>query len=289
MSPRRTSAVLLLIPLLGVRLGAQHALMAEDGGKMSWVRAAMGTAPCVEKDGKLTRISTRGFFLEHVSDYLPAFVTVRDIFARDSFTSTDSGGATANTFLFNATLETGYSLHDVFLVLELVPEGAEKTIFLLQVDDLEPFKGKLVTAQVHMTRRLDSGVYHLHLFSHGEEVLQSQIPLREREHALDRMVAERIKGVQVASPRLLFGPAPEYPPSLKSANIKGQAVISVRIGTNGAVYDPVVKSATAPAFGEQALDAVRLWRFVPTVKSDGPVETAALLPFNFEPPKRQLE
>jgi TonB family protein len=284
MSPRRTSAVLLLIPLLSARLGAQQVLMAEDGGKMSWVRAAIGSGPCVEKDGKLTQISTRGFVLTDVSDYLPAFVTVRDIFARDSYMVAPGNPSSANTFLLNATLETAYSLKDVFLVLELVPDSAEKTIFLLEVGDLAPFQEKAITVAAPMTRKLGTGVYHLHLFSHGEEVLQSEIPPGRREAALDRMVAERIKGVQAAPPRLLFGPPPVYPPSLKSAKIKGQAVISVRIGVNGAVLNPAVKSSTNPAFGDAALEAVLQWRFLPTVKNDIPVETAALLPFNFAPP-----
>jgi TonB family protein len=288
MSPRRACAFLLVVPLLAARLVAQNALMAADDGKMSWVRAANGTAACVEKDGKLTQISPRGFTLQHVSDYLPAFITVRDVFARDSYLTTNAVGATANTFLFNATLETGYALKDVFLVLELVPDDAEKSIFLLEVDGLQPFREKMISVSAPMTRRLGPGVYRLHLFSHGEEVLQSLIPVDERERALDRMVAERIKGVQAASPRLLFGPPPVYPASLKSANVKGQAVLSVRIGTNGAVLDPVVKSSTDSAFGESALEAVRAWRFLPSVKDDGPVETVALLPFNFEPPKRQL-
>lgn len=211
MRPRRTSAVLLLIPLFAARLAAQHVLMAEDNGKMSWVRAAQGVAPCVETDGKMVRISTKGFLLRDVSDYLPAFITVRDVFARDSYMMTENRGSTANTFLFNATLETGYSLSDVFLVLELVPETAEKTIFLMEIGDLVPFQEKAIAVAAPMTRRLGSGIYHLHLFSHGEEVLQSGIPPAEREAALDRMVAERMEGVKAASPRLLFGPAPVYP------------------------------------------------------------------------------
>jgi TonB family protein len=285
MNPRRSFAVLLLVPLLAARLGAQQVLMAEDNGKLSWVRGAQGIEPCVEKDGNLVQISTKGFVLKPVTDYLPAFITVRDVFARDSYMMTTDRGSTSNTFLFNATLETGYALKNVFLVLELVPETSEKTIFLMEVGDLEPFHDKAITVTAPMTHRLGSGIYHLHLFSHGEEVLQSQIPAGEREAALDKMVAERIEGIHAASPKLLFGPAPGYPASLKSANIGGQAVISLRIGTNGAVYNPVVKSATNPAFGEEALAAIRAWRFLPTVRNEAPVETEALIPFKFQPPR----
>jgi TonB family protein len=211
---------------------------------------------------------------------------VRDVFASDSYLITADSGSASNTFLFNATLETGYALKDVFLVLELLPENTEKTIFLMEVGDLVPFKDKAIELKVPMTRRLGSGTYHLHLFSQGEEVFQSGIPSEEREAALDRMVAERIQGVQAASPKLLFGPAPEYPKALKAANVRGQAVIALRIGTNGAVLGPVVKSATDPAFGQEALAAIRVWRFLPTVKASVPVDTNAQIPFSFEPPNR---
>lgn len=76
------------------------------------------------------------------------------------------------------------------------------------------------------------------------------------------MTQKRIAGVQEAPPQPLLGPGPEYPPSLLKAGANGQAIIALRIGVNGQVYDPTVKSAMAPAFGEAALVAVRLWRFL---------------------------
>jgi TonB family protein len=46
-----------------------------------------------------------------------------------------------------------------------------------------------------------------------------------------------------------------------------------------------VKSATDPAFGEAALRAVRIWRFLPKVKDDNPVETKVDIPIVFARPK----
>ena len=94
-----------------------------------------------------------------------------------------------------------------------------------------------------------------------------------------------IKDVHEAPPNFFFGPRPEYSPELKKANLRGQAVISVRIGTNGDVFDPVVKSATDTAFGLAALQAVRLWHFLPRVRNDYPVETKVDIPVVFSPPK----
>jgi protein TonB len=98
------------------------------------------------------------------------------------------------------------------------------------------------------------------------------------------MVVSRIKDVHNAAPKFFFGPPPEYPPELKKANLKGQATVSIRIGANGAVYDPVVKSSTDPAFGEAALRAVKVWRFLPKVKDDSPMETKVDVPVVFARP-----
>jgi len=132
---------------------------------------------------------------------------------------------------------------------------------------------------------LGSGSCRLYIFSRGIEVLQSTILPADSEAALDRMVAARIKDVHAQGPKLLFGPPPEYPSSLTAANLKGQAMVAIHIGTNGAVSNPVVRSATDPAFGDAAMAAVQMWRFLPTVKDDHAVETQAVVPFTFEPPK----
>jgi len=286
----RIRAILLLFPTLMAPLAAQHVLLAEYSGKMYPVRAASGLRPCVERDGRVVSISTRGFALAEAPEYLPAFVSVRDVYVHNTSLTSDGVGSLNNTFYFNATFESRYHLKDVFLVLELDTEEAGKMIFLREVGDLKPSHETPVSAIVPMSYPLGSGSYHLHLFSGGVEVLQSEIPFDEREAALDRMVAKRIENVQSAAPALFVGPAPSYPAGLKKANVKGRATISIRIGANGAVYDPAIKNATDPAFGKEALAAVRLWRFLPKVKDGRPVETMADVPINFDlpnPPKGQ--
>ena len=135
-----------------------------------------------------------------------------------------------------------------------------------------------------MTSAIGSSRYTFHVFSGGAEVLQSQIPFGERYAALNKMVAARIKGVQEAAPKLFMGLGPEYPAALMKQNIKGRAVISVRVGPNGDVFDPVIKSATDPAFGDAALAAVKLWRFLPRVRNGYPVEAMVDVPVVFAPP-----
>ena len=74
---------------------------------------------------------------------------------------------------------------------------------------------------------------------------------------------------------------------LLQAKTRGQAIISIHIDARGQVSNPAVKSAAAPAFGEAALAAVRLWRFVPEVKGGRPVEAQVDLPFDFTPPEKK--
>jgi TonB family protein len=287
MSPRRTSAVLLLIPVLAARVSAQHVLMAENDGKMALVRAVSGSLPCVETGGSVKPIiGSRGFVLKDVPEYLPAFVAMRDVTVFDhtvSVAGTSIQGV-GNEIGFDAKLESGCPLEDVFLAIELTPSLAERSIFIVEVGKLEANKEKRVAVTVESPVKLGRGKFRAYLFSGGLEVLQSGIAPDVREAAFDRIVAKRIKDVVEAPPKLFFGPVPKYPASLMKENVKGEAVVAIRIGRNGAVYDPVVRSATEPAFGDAALAAVRLWRFLPKVRDSAPVETEAVVPISFDLP-----
>ena len=282
---RLLAPALLLLCLPAARLGAQHVLLVEDEGKFYVVRAADGDKPRVEKDGKVVTLNAYRYALKDVPEYLPAFVTVRNVSVKTTYATVRTGAEQINNdFHFDAEFETGYHLRDVFVVLALDTEQGGKRLFLWEVGELKPNKGRDVHIIAPMEAAVGSGRYTFHLFSGGAEVLQSQVSFGERNAALNRMVAARIKDVHEAVPKLFMGLGPEYPPALRKQNIKGRAVISVRIGANGDVFDPVIKSATDPAFGDAALAAVKLWRFLPKVSNGYPVETMADVPVVFTPP-----
>jgi TonB family protein len=285
MSPRNTLAAFLLIPLLAGRLAAQTVLMAENDGKMSWVRAARGADPCVEVNGKIKSILTEGFALKDVPEYMPVFVSVKNIKASTRWLNTSSGQEINHQFLFDATFQSVYALKDVFLVLDITTENKGKHIFLNQIGDMEPNKERSVSTDFPMSEQMGHWKYKLHIYSEGVEVLQSEIPFGVREAALNRMVAVRIKDVHSQAPKLFVAATPEYPPSLKSANLAGRVMVAFRIGPNGAVYNPVVKSATDPAFGDAALAAVRVWRYLPQVVDGAPMGIDVVVPVVFEQPK----
>ncbi len=249
---------------------------------MFLVCGANGTTPLVQMEDKVVPITPHGFALREVPEFAPFYVTVRNVSVRTTSNSTRNGeGQFNNDFHFNADFESDRRLADMFVVIALESEQAGMTLFLWGVGTLEPGRTKGVSIVVPMSTPIGSGRYTVHLFSGGAEVMQSMLPFGESEMAMNRMVASRIKDVKDAGPKFFFGPAPVYPPELKKANLKGQAIVSVRIGANGEVYDPLVKRATDPAFGDAALRAVRLWRFLPRVRDGYPVETKVDVPILF--------
>jgi len=282
---RRWGPVCFLLASLAAPLAGQHTLFAERDGKFFVVRRVHGNTAIVEVSGKQVVADEGQYNLEPSDDYLPVFVAVRDVEVK--IRHLNMGGATmSREWMFQATCETPYALDDVYVVLVMTSATKEKTIFVQEVGALEPHQSKLVTAKLRLAFDLGKGKYTLHLFSGGQEVLQSRIPPAEREAALDRMTARRISGVRNAAPQLFTGPSPEYPRELLKEKTKGQAVISLRIGPNGQVYDPAVKHATDPAFGRSALEAVQQWRFLPRVQGGRAVETRVDVPFNFTPPTK---
>ena len=279
----RVLVTLALFPASAARVAAQNVLFARYEGKSQPVLQVRGIQPYVQVEGKLVAADERELALQKVGEFLPVFVVVKDVDVKTSYV--DVSGASINReFTFQATLESPLALTDVFVLLDLETEKAGRIIYLREVGQLTAREAMQVSIGVPLTTGLGSGKYTFHLFSQGMEVLQSQIPPQVRDEALDRMIAKRLPPGPDAPPRLFIGPEPEYPEAMLPDKSTGQAVIKLRIGANGRVYDPEIKSATAPAFGMAALKAVRLWRFIPRLKAGQPVETKADIPISFNPP-----
>jgi TonB family protein len=281
---RMALKVLLFLAVFSAPLAAQNLLLTDYKGKLLPVVRARDNRPFVEVDGKQVAAEGRRFALHKVDEYWPVFISVRDLDVSTHYMEVN-GSNMNHEFHLHGRLETPYAIEDVFMVLELDTESAGKMIFLTEVGKLSPREPKYLSIQVPMASALGSGQYQIHLFTKGVEVLHSNLDSMYRESVVDRMTEKRIATVKEAAPKMFFGPQPEYPPALLKAKTSGQVVVSIRIGANGRVYDPVVKKASAPAFGEAAIAAVRLWRFLPKVKDGHPVETHADLPLDFAPPE----
>lgn len=73
---------------------------------------------------------------------------------------------------------------------------------------------------------------------------------------------------------------PVYPPLAMQARVSGLVLVEAQIGTNGAVEDArILKSV--PLLDQAALDAVRQWRFTPTLLNGRPVPVIVTLTVRF--------
>lgn len=266
---------------------AQQVLAVEHDGAARLVRRVSRGACYVEKDGKLVaaRANARAALVD-AKEFLPFFVSVSGMRASGSYVEIEGegGGAEVNHQMeFHADFESLFRLNDVFLALELELE-AGKYIFYHEVGELLPRKRKAISVRVPLSGNLGEGRFTLHLFSEGGELLHSQQPAGFREAQIDRVVARCVAGEKDAPARPFVGPAPEYPAALLQQRLSGEAVVVFRVNQRGAVVEPVVQSASRPEFGEAALAAVRLWRFLPRMKEGRPVEAKLGMPFKFDPP-----
>lgn len=281
-----SSRLLLAVLLLGAPLArAQHVLLVQHKGKPHVVVAAAGTRVAVEDKGKRVYVNADRFALVDAPEYLPVFISVRQVRAKTSYVQVaDTGSAINNQFEFHASFESPYALEDVFLVLALNLEQG-RSLFVYEIGRLDPHHPRTLNLFVPVSGRLGEGHYQLHLFAGGHEVLHSGQPFDYREAVLDRMIAKRVASLPDAPPQPFVGPTPEYPEKLYKDRVKGRAVVRLQIRPNGAVQDPELVEASDPAFGASAVAALRQWRFLPRIKGGHPVATSATMPIDFTPPE----
>jgi TonB family protein len=281
----------LLVGMVSLARG-QKALYVTDGSSesdkqsMSLVADAHDSNPLIERDGKLTEVPSHTYALVKVKEYEPIFVAVSDVVVSSSGMQPMSDGEVIDqVFHFRAELESSFRLDHVFVVLEMTPNdpGIKKGIFLCQVGSLTPHQPSPVVVEFPWSGAVGPGHYVFHLFVEGREVLQSLIPWETREHILDDMVARRIAGAPDGPPHLFVNPPPMYPETLLTTKEPGDVVVLMRISNHGSVLDPKIQSASDPAFGTSAIEAVRMWRFLPQIKNGKPVETFASIPIHFSP------
>jgi TonB family protein len=236
----------------------------------------------VVENGKLTEVEPDFCTLAPVPEYSPIFISVKNLKVTGSTTQINNATNDVNNRLrFAGDFSSPYQLTNVVFALELDTEKFGKAVAYHEVDDLTPGTIRSVYVDLHLPVELGNGHWKLHVFADGSEVLTSMQSFEYREGMMNQMVAKRIEGVMDAPPKPFFGPAPAYPAALRRAGVKGNAVVTIRITRYGSVTDPVVESATDPAFGQAAVDAVRQWRFLPKVVSGVSVETKASVPFVF--------
>jgi TonB family protein len=86
------------------------------------------------------------------------------------------------------------------------------------------------------------------------------------------------------SARLIFHPAPEYPPDAKRAGVQGIVFLAAVISQDGTIQDLRVAGGN-PLLVQAALDAVKHWRYQPMVVHGEPVEVETLIRVRFTLPQ----
>ncbi len=78
-------------------------------------------------------------------------------------------------------------------------------------------------------------------------------------------------GPGITPPKLLEVASPEYTPEAKKAKIEGDVLLTIVIDQNGDVVDAVVKKGLGKGLDEQAIAAVKVWKYKPATKDDEPI------------------
>ena len=87
-------------------------------------------------------------------------------------------------------------------------------------------------------------------------------------------------GGNVQQARLVNQPRPQYPPLAKQARIQGTVRFTAIIGRDGAIMDLRMVSGH-PLLVQAATDAVKQWRYQPTLLNGEPVEVVTQIDVNF--------
>ncbi|NUR54966.1 MAG: energy transducer TonB, partial [Acidobacteria bacterium] len=90
-------------------------------------------------------------------------------------------------------------------------------------------------------------------------------------------------GGNIRAPRKLHDVRPVYPASMRDAGREGVVPLEAIIGRDGTVTSVRVVSAQVhPDFAAAAMDAVREWRFAPTLLNGEPVEVVMTVSVSFK-------
>lgn len=89
-------------------------------------------------------------------------------------------------------------------------------------------------------------------------------------------------GGNIRPAKLLNSPKPEYPVHLIAQGVEGTVILQSIIGTEGQVLNVQPRNSQVdPDLAKAAMDAVRQWRYEPTLLNGKPVEIVTNVTFEF--------
>jgi TonB family protein len=113
------------------------------------------------------------------------------------------------------------------------------------------------------------------------------VPCRSRPRNAPRRGRDRPAILALAANlKRLRSPSPDYPQSALAQKISGSVTLQFTVSTSGEPRDVRVVEATPPGvFDSAAMNAIRHWRYAPTVINGTPVEVPVRTLMRFELPK----
>jgi TonB family protein len=85
---------------------------------------------------------------------------------------------------------------------------------------------------------------------------------------------------RVQQAKLIDGRPPVYPEAARTAGISGEVVLNIVIARDGSVAN-IVEMRGHPMLAPAALDAVRQWKYQPTLLNSEPIQIATEVTVNF--------
>jgi periplasmic protein TonB len=89
-------------------------------------------------------------------------------------------------------------------------------------------------------------------------------------------------GGSVEAAHITFEPRPVYPASAEKRGVEGTVVLQAVIGIQGQILSLSPLSGPDPALIEAAMNAVRQWRYQPTLLNGVPAEVATTIEVVFQ-------
>jgi TonB family protein len=80
---------------------------------------------------------------------------------------------------------------------------------------------------------------------------------------------------------LIFKPAPPYPPLALTARIEGKVILNATINADGSIKNLSVITSSNPLLVPGVIDAVKNWKYKPTLLNGQPVEVLTTITVNF--------
>jgi len=127
---------------------------------------------------------------------------------------------------------------------------------------------------LHQNITLDIGGVLEEVVVHGHKPAESP--------ATPRPTPRRIRvGGMVQAAKLVSQVKPAYPEALQKQGIEGTVILRAVIGTSGQILSLSPFNNPDPALTKSAMDAVRQWRYTPTLLNGEPVEVVTTITVGF--------